>query len=371
MNPIKALRKEIDKYQVAQQSERPFVSVVVPAYNEAAIIRENLLQICEYMETLEREYDWELIVVNDGSTDETGKLADKFAESRGNVYVLHHHTNFQLGQALKFAFNNCTGDYVVVMDVDLTYSPYHIGQLLAKIRETKAKIVIASPYMEGGRVSNVPWLRRILSRWANKFLSITAKGKLSTITGMVRAYDRKFIASLNLKAMDMGINPEIVYKAQLLRAMIVEIPAILDWSFQKTVGKKRSSSMRVLWNILSCLFSGFIFRPFMFFILPGLTLLILSFYPIAWALIHTIAQLENPALLNLTFDHRLSAAVAQAFSLSPHSFIVGGVCLMVAIQLMSLGILALQNKRYFEELFHLGSTIYKITKKDENLSQHS
>ncbi|NTV97240.1 MAG: glycosyltransferase, partial [Thiobacillus sp.] len=61
-------------------------------------------------------------------------------------------------------------DYLVVLDIDLSYSPDHIERMLARIRQTKAKIVIASPYMEGGKVSNVPWLRRVLSIWANRYL---------------------------------------------------------------------------------------------------------------------------------------------------------------------------------------------------------
>ena len=79
-----------------------------------------------------------------------------------------------------------------------------------------------------------------------------------------------------------------------------------------------------------------------------------------WVLAHTVVHYLNlPApIAELAFSDRLSAAVATAFIQSPHSFVVGGVTLMLAIQLFSLGILALQNKRYFEELFHLGTTIY-------------
>lgn len=172
------------------QKEKPFVSIVTPAYNEAPIIEQNLGQLCEYMESLEDEYCWELIVVNDGSTDETGDLVEAFAKTRHNLHVLHHMYNFRLGQALRYAFNNCKGDYVVTMDLDLSYSPDHIGRLLAEIRKTRAKIVIASPYMKGGKVSNVPWLRKAFSRWANRFLSFTITkdnltGRLTTITGMV------------------------------------------------------------------------------------------------------------------------------------------------------------------------------------------
>src|SRR5882762_9392586 len=146
---------------------KPLVSVVVPAYNEEAIVARNLASLYEYMESLEDECRWEIILVNDG----TGELAEAFARGRSNVRVLHHAVNFGLGQAIRFGFNHCRGDYIVTLDLDLSYSPEHIRELLAKIQETKAKIVVTSPYMEGGRISNVPWLRRTSSVLANRFLS--------------------------------------------------------------------------------------------------------------------------------------------------------------------------------------------------------
>ena len=367
MSAMEVITPPKQKIEKAVNIAKPFVSLVVPAFNESAIVENNLGKICEYMESLEDEYRWELIIVNDGSTDGTGDLAESFATGRDNVHVLHHMYNFRLGQALRFAFNNCRGDYVVTMDLDLSYSPDHIEKLLATIRETRAKIVIASPYMKGGKVSNVPWLRRIFSLWANRFLSLAAKGNLSTLTGMVRAYDGQFLSKLNLKAMDIDINPEIIYKAMMLRARIVEIPAHLNWSFEKASTKQRKSSIRTLRSILSCLLSGFIFRPFMFFILLGLALLLLALYPITWIFIHTFSHYQNLPPSSAPFDYRFSDAVAAAFNQAPHAFIVGGIAVMVAIQLLSLGVLALQSKRYFEELFHLGTTIFKANNQSEAL----
>ena len=338
---------------------KPMVSVVVAGYNEEAIVVKHLEIICDYMKTMEDRYRWELVFVNDGSFDKTGKLADEFARNRENVKVLHHLSNFKLGQALRYAFKNCIGQYIVTMDLDLSYSPDHIEKMLTAIQETRAKIVIASPYMKGGKVSNVPFFRKLLSAWANRFLGMTAVGRIHTITGMVRTYDSRFIRSLNTKAMDMAINPEIIYKAQLLRAKIVEIPAHLNWSLQKAAGKSRSSSMSILWTIFSCLFSGYLFRPFMFFIVSGLILFVVSLYPIFWALNHTLSYYSHIPEIS-GFGYRFSDAIAAAFIQSPHSFIIGGFCIIVAIQMLNLGILSLQKKRYFEELFHLQTMIYKF-----------
>jgi glycosyltransferase involved in cell wall biosynthesis len=354
--------------------QKSLLTVIVPAYNEERIIQHNLSVICEYLAGLEAEYRWELIVVDDGSTDATGEMADSFAAERDGVVVLHHKFNFKLGQALRFAFNESKGDYVVVLDADLSYSPDHIARMLTRMRETGAKIVIASPYAKGGKVSNVPWFRKLLSYWANRFLALTVakdsqSDKLTTITGMVRAYDGPFLRRLTLKAMDVEINPEIIYKAKILRARIMECPAFLDWKpLPEASGsaKQRKSSLKVARSMVHHILSGYIFRPFMFFIVPGGLLFLLSLYPLTWTVIHTLRAYHKIAGPGLSFDYRLSDAVGAAFAASPHSFIVGGIALLVAIQLISLGLLSLQKKRYFEELYYLNTTIHKdLRRKDD------
>lgn len=340
----------------------PLVSLVVPAYNEAPIVAKNLAILCQYMETLADKYRWEIIFVNDGSSDETGEIAEAAAKRRPNIRVLHHPTNFGAGQAFRFAFKQCRGDYVVTFDLDLSYSPEHIHKLLSKIRETKAKVVVASPYMTGGRLSGVPWLRRTLSICANRFLSVAAKGSLSTLTSMVRAYDAKFLQILDLKSTGLEINPEIIHKSMLLGAKIEEIPGHLDWGNQiKERAVQRSSmNIKLFRHVLAVLLSGFLFRPVMFFIVPGASFFLLSIFANAWVLIHSFDQYQVLSQYD-SFSVRASAAVAAAFNQAPHTFIIGGMTLMLAIQLISLGILALQGKNYFEEIFHLGSTIYKAT----------
>jgi glycosyltransferase involved in cell wall biosynthesis len=344
----------------AEPDPRPLVSIVVPAYNEAAVAVQNLTALCRYMEALEAEYRWELIVINDGSTDETGALLEAFAASRDRVQVLHHRTNAGIGQAFQLAFEHCRGDYVITVDLDLTYAPHHIRALLDRIRTTGAQVVVASPYMAGGRISNVPRLRRTLSVWANRFLAFAARGNLSTLTGIVRAYDGRFLRTLDLKGRGMEVNPEIIYKAMLLGARVEEIPGHLDWGTQhaERARSRARLNMRLVRHVMAVLLSGFLFRPVIFFIVPGLALLGFSLFANAWAFIHF---LEHYAALTqyATFGKRASAATAAAFQQAPHTFVVGGIAGMLGIQLVSLGILALQSKSYFEEIFHLGTAVYR------------
>ncbi len=335
---------------------RPSLTIVLPAYNEEAMIANTLDRVTAYLVTIEDRYSWEVLAVNDGSRDSTGEILDRYAASSDRIRALHHHTNFNLGQALRYAFANARGDYTIVLDCDLSYGPEHIGLLADAIVESRARVVIASPYIKGGKVTAVPWIREKLSRWANKLLSMSAKGSFSTLTGMVRAYDTVFLKKLNLKAWDFEINTEIIYKAQILRALIVEVPAHLDWSDQLEV-PERGSSIRIMRGILGQGFSSFLFRPFFYFIVPGLGVLVLATYSLGWTFWHVGRELLN---VPPGAEASISAAIARAYAFSPHSFLVGGVALLVAIQLVSLGIISAQQKRYFEENFHLGTSVFSL-----------
>ena len=337
----------------------PTLTIVLPAYNEEALIGASLDRVRDYLESIEDRYAWEILAINDGSRDNTGEILDKYAAGDERIRALHHHTNFNLGQALRYAFANARGDYTIVLDSDLSYGPEHIGQLADAIVESRARIVIASPYVKGGKVTAVPWFREKLSRWANRLLSMSAKGHLSTLTGMVRAYDTVFLRKLNLKAWDFEINTEIIYKAQVLRARIIEIPAHLDWSDQLQV-PERGSSIKITRGILGQGFSSFLFRPFFYFIVPGMLVLLAALYSLGWAAWHTATMWSAVPVGSGTATH-FSDAVAQAYALSPHSFLVGGIALLVSIQLVSLGIISAQQKRYFEETFHLGTSILANT----------
>lgn len=333
---------------------RPLVTLVLPAYNEAEILRDNVAHIERHIAGLAHRFRWEVLIVNDGSRDQTAQVAEALRDEFDNIRVIHHARNGGLGRAFRTAFEHCRGDYVVTLDVDLSYSVDHIEALLDELIATHADLVLASPYMKGGRLTRVPWLRKILSIGANRFLSMFSHGKLSTLTCMVRGYRGDFVRSLILRSNSMDIMPEVVYKSMILRGRIEQIPAHLDWSRQVAAGVRRRSSMRILRQVFATLLAGFILRPFMFFIVPGLALLAFALYTNVWMVVHFI---DSWNALGDVPGSKASAAVAQAYSLYPHTFIVGLLSLMLAIQLVSLGILALQNKAYFEEIFHLGTTL--------------
>ena len=203
----------------------PLVSIVVPAFNEAELIEGSLDAIVSYCERNMLAY--ELIVVDDGSVDDTRSIARGFAADRPNGTVLGLDTNLGLGGALRAGFARCHAPTVVTLDADLTYEPDHIGRLVSACAASTA-VVIASPYAEGGRVSGVPRHRLVLSKWANRMLQ--RRTGLSTSTAMVRAYDREFLAAALAGVEDRDLSLGLLRAARDAGHTIVEIPAHLDWT---------------------------------------------------------------------------------------------------------------------------------------------
>lgn len=338
----------------------PLVTVILPCYNEEAILESNLNQIIEYL--IHSAYEYEVLIINDGSSDKTGSIANELAERNSFLRVIHHPTNLNLGRALQTGFLNAKGEILVVLDIDLSYSVEHIGMMVDKLIETSADIVVASPYMKGGKVTAVPFFRKLMSRWVNRLMRRAAQDKYYTFTGMVRAYKTDFIRSVNLKTKDYEINPEIMYKAMILRARIVEIPAHLDWTEQNKYSGKRTSSIRLLRGFFSGLMSAFIFRPYIFFLIIGTILMFASLYELVWLFVDTLIDLNRSFAEGNTASFSIS--LTRQFLKNPQSFMVGGITFIAAIQFLSLGFLSLQSKRYFEELFHLGTSLNLDVKKN-------
>jgi hypothetical protein len=174
---------------------------------------------------------------------------------------------------------------------------------------------------------------------------------------MVRAYDGALIRSLNTKAMGPEINTEILYKAQILRAKVVEVPAHLDWTGQQERMATRRVSLRVSTTSKLLMFASFLFRPIVFFFVPGLLLGVVASWTLGSVLLSVIERYQG--LHTGGFDARLTRAFADTWLERPQSFIIGGVTLLLAVQLITLGLLVTQAKRYFEELFHLGSSVLR------------
>ena len=328
-------------------SRRPFVTLVIPAYNEVGLLARHLAVLFGYLHRIRHKWRFEVLLINDGSRDGTGEVADRLRSTYPTLKVIHHPTNFGLGQALKTGFAASTGDYVITLDVDLSYAETTISDLLEAIVGSPAKMVLASPYMEGGKTTRVPRLRLSLSRWANKMFSLLSGSEFSTFTCMVRAYDGPFIRALEPRSQGMGVMPEVVYKTMALGGHIKEIPAHLDWTAQLTAAAQtgqsgdespapRQSSMRLLTHIFATIVSGFVFRPFVLLLVPGIVALVGSLSLTAWLLAD--AMLSEQSFGVALTSQPILGALAVIFAL-------------LAAQLLGTGAVSLQTKKYHDETY--------------------
>jgi len=246
------------------------VTIVVPAYNEGSALRTHLLELHAAFESIRDFSPIDYIVVDDGSKDETYAVAREVAAQLDDVLVLKHDVNRGLGAALRTAFEHATGTYVLTVDSDLSYSTADLVRLLRAAQLEDADVALASAYMKGGRVRGVPWLRAMLSREANRFLSLATRGQYATLTCMVRVYRRDVLGKLSFDVDGMDVNAHVALQALRVGAKVVEIPATLQWPEQRKRNAGRASLRSICtltWRTMMC---GLHHRPALALSIPGL-----------------------------------------------------------------------------------------------------
>lgn len=136
------------------------ISILMPAYNEASVITPS---VEETMTTLDRfGWDYEIVVVDDGSLDGTHATLERLARRHPRLLVTRNRENFGKGRALKKGFRATSGDYVVFLDCDLDLHPRQVARLFEIMARENADVVIGSKRHPESRV-DYPWHRRLIS----------------------------------------------------------------------------------------------------------------------------------------------------------------------------------------------------------------
>jgi glycosyltransferase involved in cell wall biosynthesis len=246
------------------------LSIVVPMFNEAENAESTLNRVEEALVSFNGTY--EIIPVNDGSLDNTLDILNRLAEQDRKLKIVSYTKNAGRGMALKKGFKKSSGEIIVSIDADLSYNPHYILDLVATLRkEPEVDFVLASPYMPGGGVENVPLLRLWISKFGNKILRLAMPNRIYTSTGIFRAYRKKVLDSLELESDGKEIHLEILSKALALGYRVKESPAIL------TSRKRGKSKFKFRKTAISHLVFSVFEKPVIIFGFIGLLTLAIGF----------------------------------------------------------------------------------------------
>jgi len=191
------------------------LSLVMPAYNEEATIEEAITRV------LEQPCVGELIVVNDASTDSTGKILEGISSERVRVYT--HPVNRGKGAAIRTGTTRATMPYVGIQDADLEYDPADLPRLLVPLEAGVADVVYGSRFISGEA-------RRVLYFWhsiGNRMLTfasnVVTNINLSDMETCYKIFRKELIQSLDLQEDRFGFEPEVTVKIAKARARIYEV----------------------------------------------------------------------------------------------------------------------------------------------------
>lgn len=228
--------------------------VIIPTYNE----RENLPLILGRVQTARP--DVHVLVVDDGSPDGTGELADELAlADPDRVHVMHRTSKAGLGAAYLagFAWGLGRGYTVLVeMDADGSHAPEELYRLLDAI-DAGADLSIGSRYIEGGTVRNWPQRRKLLSKTANGYARVMLGVGIDDITAGYRAYRREVLEKIELSTVDSkGYCFQIEMSWRTVKAgfTVVEVPITFT---ERELGKSKMSGSNIREAIVNVAVWGF------------------------------------------------------------------------------------------------------------------
>jgi dolichol-phosphate mannosyltransferase len=223
------------------------VLVVIPTYNEA----ENLEPLLGRLRKAVPEAD--VLVVDDGSPDGTGAIADRMAAADPSVRVLHRSEKTGLGTAYiaGFRFALAEGyDAVVEMDADGSHAPEELPRLLTALRDND--LVIGSRWVPGGQVRNWPLTRLLLSRGASVYTRLLLRYPVKDSTAGYRTYRRAVLESLKLdEVASQGycFQIDLGWKTWRSGFRVAEVPITFT---EREVGQSKMSSgivVEALWRV--------------------------------------------------------------------------------------------------------------------------
>lgn len=212
------------------------VTILAPAYNEEAVIEDFVKAVLSVIEE-----GWELLIVDDGSTDHTPDLLLDLAANHPELRLVTHQENRGLGAALATGFAAAAGDVIVTIDADQSHPLHLIPDLVSGCADAEA--VFASRFVRGGGMIGVPAVRRWISRVGNVALRLLFLSPVRDLTTGFRAYRGSEIRSLRVDSTGFEVQLEISVRLLARGAHIAERPLILE---NRSAGQSKMRYLAVI-----------------------------------------------------------------------------------------------------------------------------
>ena len=200
-------------------------SIVMPAYNEEDVLLDTVEDLCSYLDN--SGYRYELIIIDDNSSDKTGSIAAEISVNRGNVKSICNSGPNGYGFAIKVGLDNYTGDSVVIVTSDGSDSAKDIVAYWAKI-ESGFACAFGSRFVDGAEVEGYPAVKRLVNRVANHILGWVVGTDYRDITNGFKCYRRNVIEDMKpIISGQFNITIELALKSLLAGHKYAVVPT--DW----------------------------------------------------------------------------------------------------------------------------------------------
>lgn len=220
----------------------PHLSVVLPAYNEAEAITRALINIEKFLST--QDYSWEVVVVDDGSVDQTAKRVEDFTASKPNVRLIKTEHRGK-SAAVRAGVLSASGDYILVSDTDLAVPIDEVKRFLLWADEHKNDLVFASREGRAAKRVGEPYYRHLIGRVFNTLVQLILLSGIQDTQCGFRLFTRKAAQELFPRLLVYGENipvikkpffgafeAEVLFLARKMKYSIKELPVI--WTYNKT-----------------------------------------------------------------------------------------------------------------------------------------
>lgn len=216
------------------------LTVLVPCYNEAKVIKENLIEIAKFLSG--KSYQWELLVVDDGSRDDSVKKVRELKNPK--IKLIAYGVNRGKGGALKEGIANAAGKFIIFMDADLSVPVETIDEVLGKLEEGKNDVVIGTRKIKSAKVLvHQPWLRENLGKGFTFITRIITGVYISDFTcgfkGFLGKSAKKIFSHSFLTR--WAYDAEILYLAKKYGYKIFEVP--VTWTNRKETRVKLGNAV--------------------------------------------------------------------------------------------------------------------------------